>query len=149
MKKLRQFSHKSVSPAWGRLLYTLFLVMTLSMVFVQPAFAADTIWSKASEIMQDVYNQILLISTIAAIMLVIGKTKLPDFNPTVRGYCLVITLLIAWSTMAIKQHSIVDVAAGALLSVLLDYLYGVVKHGIVQGKAGLSGNRGRKDTNLE
>lgn len=43
MKKLRQFSHKSVSPAWGRLLYTLFLVMTLSMVFVQPAFAADTI----------------------------------------------------------------------------------------------------------
>ena len=68
MKKLRQFSHKSVSPAWGRLLYTLFLVMTLSMVFVQPAFAADTIWSKASEIMQDVYNQILLISTIAAIV---------------------------------------------------------------------------------
>ena len=42
--------------------------MTLSMVFVQPAFAADTIWSKASEIMQDVYNQILLISTIAAIV---------------------------------------------------------------------------------
>ena len=68
MKKLRQFSHKSVSPAWGRLLYTLFLVMTLSMVFVQPAFAADTIWSKASEIMQDVYNQILHISTIAAIV---------------------------------------------------------------------------------
>lgn len=89
------------------------------------------------------------ISTIAAIMLVIGKTKLPDFNPTVRGYCLVITLLIAWSTMAIKQHSIVDVAAGALLSVLLDYLYGVVKHGIVQGKTGLSGDRGRKDTDLE
>ena len=68
MKKLRQFSHKSVSPAWGRLLYTLFLVMTLSMVFVQPAFAADTIWSKASEIMQDVYNQIVTASVALLLM---------------------------------------------------------------------------------
>lgn len=62
------------------------------------------------------------ISTITAIMLVIRDTKLPDFNPTVKGYCLVITLLIAWSTMALKQHSIVDVAAGAALSVVLDLI---------------------------
>ena len=32
------------------------------------AFAADTIWTKASAIMQDVYKQILGISTIAAIV---------------------------------------------------------------------------------
>ena len=63
------------------------------------------------------------ISTIAAIALVIKDTKLPDFTPTVKGYCTVITLLIAWSTMATKQHSIVDVAAGALLSVLLYFIY--------------------------
>ena len=69
MKKLRQFSHKSVSPAWGRLLYTLFLVMTLSMI-----------WSKASEIMQDVYNQILLISTIAAIVTASVALLLMNFS---------------------------------------------------------------------
>ena len=80
MKKLRQFSHKSVSPAWGRLLYTLFLVMTLSMVFVHPAFAADTLWSKASEIMQDVYNHILLISTIAAIVTASVALLLMNFS---------------------------------------------------------------------
>ena len=34
----------------------------------QPAFAADTIWTKASEVMKDVYTQILAISTIAAIV---------------------------------------------------------------------------------
>lgn len=61
------------------------------------------------------------ISTITAIMLVIHDTKLPDFTPTVKGYCLVITLLIAWATMATKQHSIVDVAAGAALSAVLYY----------------------------
>lgn len=63
------------------------------------------------------------ISTIAAIMLVIKDTKLPDFTPTVRGYCMVITLLIAYATMATKQHSIVDVACGALLSAALYYGY--------------------------
>lgn len=34
----------------------------------QPAFAADTLWTKASEVMKDVYTQILGISTIAAIV---------------------------------------------------------------------------------
>ena len=35
--------------------------------FSQPVFAA-TVWEKAEEIMKDVYNQILLISTIAAVV---------------------------------------------------------------------------------
>lgn len=59
------------------------------------------------------------ISTVTAIALVIKDSKLPDFTPTVRGYCIVIALLITWATMATKQHSIVDVFFGALLSVLL------------------------------
>lgn len=63
------------------------------------------------------------ISTITAIALVMKDTKLPDFTPTVKGYCAVIALLIAWSTMATKQHSIVDVAAGAALSVVLYAVY--------------------------
>ncbi len=43
------------------------LFACLSVFLVQPASAA-TIWEKASEIMQDVYTQILAISTIAAIV---------------------------------------------------------------------------------
>lgn len=67
------------------------------------------------------------ISTITAILLVMKDTKLSEFTPAVRGYCTVITLLIAWATMATKQHSIVDVAAGALLSVLLYWMYPYVE----------------------
>lgn len=39
-----------------------------SLLFVQPVHAADNIWTKASDIMKDVYNQIVLISTVAAVV---------------------------------------------------------------------------------
>lgn len=48
-------------------LYAAFLVFTLATCSVQPVMAA-TVWEKASEIMKDVYNQIVLISTIAAVV---------------------------------------------------------------------------------
>ena len=51
----------------GRLLYTGFLMVCMLACFSQPVFAA-TVWEKAEEIMKDVYNQILLISTIAAVV---------------------------------------------------------------------------------
>jgi len=51
----------------GKILYMAFLLVSISTAFVQPAFAS-TVWDKASEIMKDVYKQILLISTIAAIV---------------------------------------------------------------------------------
>ena len=63
------------------------------------------------------------ISTIAAILLTIHDSKLEELTPTVRGYCVVITFLIAYATLATKQHSIVDVFWGALLSVALYYAY--------------------------
>ena len=50
-----------------RTLYMAYLCVCLSAFLAQPASAA-TIWEKASEIMQDVYTQILTISTIAAIV---------------------------------------------------------------------------------
>ena len=50
-----------------RALYMAYLCTCLSVFLIQPASAA-TIWEKASEIMQDVYKQILTISTIAAIV---------------------------------------------------------------------------------
>jgi len=52
----------------ARIAYTAFLCATLSMMFCQTAFAATDVWTKAKDIMQDVYNQILLISTVAAIV---------------------------------------------------------------------------------
>lgn len=50
----------------GMALYATFMGVTMAAMLCQPAFAA-TVWEKANEIMKDVYNQILLISTIAAI----------------------------------------------------------------------------------
>lgn len=53
----------------GRALYTAFVLPTAMTFLPVTASAADsTIWTKASEIMQDVYTQVLGISTIAAIV---------------------------------------------------------------------------------
>ena len=46
-----------------------------------PAFAATpTIWEKATEIMKDVYNQILLISTVAAVVCASVALLLMNFS---------------------------------------------------------------------
>ena len=64
----------------GRGLYTAFLLpTTLSMISTR-AFAADTIWTKASAIMQDVYTQILGISTIAAVVTAAVALLLMNFS---------------------------------------------------------------------
>ena len=55
-------------PKLPRILYMAYLAHCLCPCLCLQAAAADTIWSKASEIMQDVYTQILGISTIAAIV---------------------------------------------------------------------------------
>ncbi len=52
----------------GRGLYMAFLMPTMLSMISTRAFAADTIWTKASEIMNDVYTQVLGISTVAAIV---------------------------------------------------------------------------------
>lgn len=39
----------------------------LLMVSLQPVFAADTIWTRFSDIMRDVYSQLLGVSTIVAV----------------------------------------------------------------------------------
>lgn len=50
-----------------KILYTAFLVFTILASNVQPVLAAN-VWDKANEIMKDVYSQIILISTIAAVV---------------------------------------------------------------------------------
>ena len=64
----------------GRGLYTAFLVPTMLTMFSTRAFAADTIWTKASAIMQDVYTQILGISTIAAVVTAAIALLLMNFS---------------------------------------------------------------------
>lgn len=51
----------------GRWLYAAWLGVSVLPLLIQSA-SATTIWEKATEIMKDVYQQILLISTIAAIV---------------------------------------------------------------------------------
>lgn len=54
VKKLQErFRNVSV----GRGLYIAFVMPTMLSMFSTRAFAADTIWTKASAIMQDVYTQ--------------------------------------------------------------------------------------------
>ena len=62
---VQQRRRQRISPC--RALYMAYLCTCLSVFLIQPASAA-TIWEKASEIMQDVYTQVLGISTIAAIV---------------------------------------------------------------------------------
>ena len=48
-------------------LYAPSAAVAIPSMLCQPVFAA-TVWEKANEIMKDVYNQIILISTIAAVV---------------------------------------------------------------------------------
>ena len=66
-EKTQTLNEPRRGPNPCRLLYMAYLCICLSVMFVQPASAAN-IWERASEIMQDVYTQILAISTIAAIV---------------------------------------------------------------------------------
>ena len=66
--RLKNLPPKTKRPVnYGKCLYAAFLAFTILAGYTQPVFAA-TIWDKATEIMKDVYNQIVLISTIAAVV---------------------------------------------------------------------------------
>lgn len=68
----------------GRILYTGFLFTSMMACFSTRAFAATTVWDKASEIMKDVYNQIVLISTIAAVVTAAVALLLMNFSKSGR-----------------------------------------------------------------
>ena len=56
-----------MNPARGA--FMAYLGICVSTLLCQPAFASGTtIWTKANEVMKDVYTQILTISTIAAVV---------------------------------------------------------------------------------
>ena len=64
----------------GEKLCTAFLAVSFAGSLTVPAFAADTIWTKASAIMQDVYSQIVTISTIAAVVCASVALLLMNFS---------------------------------------------------------------------
>ena len=67
----------------GRARYTAFVLPSAMTLLPTTAFAAnDTIWTKASEIMKDVYSQVLGISTIAAIVTASIALLLMNFSKT-------------------------------------------------------------------
>ena len=68
----------------GRLLYSAFLAPVAGAVFSLPVHAADNIWSKASEVMRDVYTQILGISTVAAVVTAAVALLLMNFSKSGR-----------------------------------------------------------------
>ncbi len=81
---LRKVSDRFRRKNKGRMLYTAFVLPTMLAMFPTSAFAADTIWSKAGEIMKDVYTQILAISTIAAVVTASIALLLMNFSKSGR-----------------------------------------------------------------
>ena len=61
-----QKHRKRLNPA--RSAYMAYLGICTSTLLCQPTFAASTMWTKAEELMKDVYSKILGISTIAAVV---------------------------------------------------------------------------------
>lgn len=64
---------------YGKYLYAAFLLSTLLLANVQPVLAAN-MWDKAKEIMKDVYSQVVLISTIAAVVTASVALLLMNFS---------------------------------------------------------------------
>ena len=63
----------------GKALYTAFLLATLIIGSPQSTYASN-MWTKANEIMKDVYGQIVLISTIAAVVTASVALLLMNFS---------------------------------------------------------------------
>ena len=70
---------KKRTVCYGKYLYAAFLLFTLVAANVQPVLASN-MWDKANEIMKDVYNQIVLISTIADVVTASVALLLMNFS---------------------------------------------------------------------
>ena len=66
------------------------------------------------------------VATIIAEAFVIKDSKAGFANRTFNAAAYIITAFIMYSTMAVKQHSIVDVVLGAALAAALYYLYLII-----------------------
>ena len=67
MAKREQKEHVSKSAKLQRWAQAIASTCYMSLLFAQPAAAADTVWTRFSTIMADVYGQLVGISTIVAV----------------------------------------------------------------------------------
>ena len=66
---------------YGKALYSLFLSSSVFGYATLPMFAAgNDMWTKASEIMKDVYSNVVMISTIAAVVTAAIALQLMNFS---------------------------------------------------------------------
>ena len=65
---------------WGTCLFVAFMVVCLITVMSMQAFAATDMWTKATQIMKDVYGKIVAISTIAAVVTAAVALLLMNFS---------------------------------------------------------------------
>ncbi len=64
----------------GKRMYQAAVVAVMVVMCSTQAFAAETVWAKAQEIMSDVYSQVVTISTIAAVMTASVALLLMNFS---------------------------------------------------------------------
>jgi len=68
----------------SKLFKTILAVFILSILLTTQVLAAENMWTKAKAIMQDVYNQVILISTIAAVVTAAVALLLMNFSKNSR-----------------------------------------------------------------
>ena len=69
---------------WGKCLFVAFMVVCLITVMSMQAFAVTDMWTKATQIMKDVYGKIVAISTIAAVVTAAVALLLMNFSKNSR-----------------------------------------------------------------
>ena len=83
MKKLKKRTLR-YHINWGKCLFVAFMVVCLITVMSMQAFAATDMWTKATQIMKDVYGKIVAISTIAAVVTAAVALWLMNFSKNSR-----------------------------------------------------------------
>ena len=84
-KSITETKHKLPHVNVGKTMYIVFLAAVLSTMLVTQCFAAGTdMWSKATEIMKDVYGQVVAISTIAGVVTAAIALLLMNFSKNSR-----------------------------------------------------------------
>ena len=84
-KSITETKYKLPHVNVGKTMYIVFLVAVVSTMLVTQCVAAGTdMWSKATEIMKDVYGQVVAISTIAGVVTAAIALLLMNFSKNSR-----------------------------------------------------------------
>lgn len=82
--KLPVSKHPGHHINWGKCLFVAFIIVCLIVAMSMQAFAATDMWTKANQIMKDVYTKIVAISTIAAVVTAAVALLLMNFSKNSR-----------------------------------------------------------------